>query len=159
MLTGPSGSLHSPGGTHLASGDRAAVHSFPSPLSRFRCLPSIKHWVACGSALWCLLHVNDGWIDLSKIQCDDGSCIYAAPLQRSLTQFTPAATNIQARTNIERVHSLCVIMFASLTFSSLSISITSTMHQLHATQTARESQTPELRNFFVEKSHLCRAWQ
>lgn len=78
--------------------------------------------------------------------------VYATALHWSLTQFTPAATDVQARNGVERTYSICVILLALLTFSSFVSSITTTMQSLHALQAARESHEIQLRSFFVENN-------
>ena len=111
----------------------------------------INHWIACG---WVLLGLRTdvGWMQMSSTAGQSDAYIYTTSLHWSLTQFTPAATNIQAHTAVERIYSICVILFALIVFSSFVSSLTTSMQSLHAAQAARESQELELRSFFVENN-------
>jgi len=111
----------------------------------------INHWVACG---WVFLGFREdgGWMQMSMLEDQSSAYIYMTSLHWSLTQFTPAATDIHAHTDVERVYSVCVILFALITFSSFVSSITTTMQALQAKKSERESQEMELRNFFVENN-------
>jgi len=108
----------------------------------------VNHWVACGWVLVGLSDAEGGWTGL--LEDDSGSSIYTMSLHWSLTQFTPAATDIQARSWGERVYSICVILLALVVFSSFVSSITTTMQGLHAQKTDREALEMELRSFCVD---------
>ena len=91
-------------------------------------------------------------MDVLLLRDEHDARVYATALHWSLTQFTPAATDVQARNGAERAYSIFVILLALLTFSSFVSSITTTMQHLHALQAARESHEIQLRSFFSENN-------
>jgi len=87
------------------------------------------------------------WVDVGRV---NGSMpyLYATSLHWSLTQFTPASMEISARNIVERLYSVCVLLFAMLVFSSIVASITTSMTAL------RNLQGNEMRQFWLLRRYL-----
>merc|ERR1719326_972496 len=91
----------------------------------------VNHIIACG---WYMIgsSVDDvnTWVNFYEVLDRSIGFQYTTSLHWSLTQFTPASMEISARNTAERVYTVCVLMFAMVTFSSFISSITNATTQL-----------------------------
>lgn len=111
-----------------------------------------NHYFACG---WYLIGYNfePNWLQPLGVESDDPSdfpFIYASALHWSLTQFTPASMEVYPHSLPERVYTICVLLFALVTFSSFVSSITSGMMYLRKLRTEPAQQEAILRQYFQE---------
>lgn len=108
-----------------------------------------------------------------RLVCPLGSCPcanedaslsyrYATSLHWSLTQFTPAAMEVYAKNLFERVYSVCVLLFALITFSSFVSSITNLMNHLRSINAQRLEQQKKLRLYLhqhgISSESVNRVW-
>jgi len=106
----------------------------------------INHYIACG---WVFVGYSTEPSWLSRFAGSTDLTLYTMALHWSLTQLTPAAVDIVATNTAERVYSICVIIFAFLTFSSFVSTITNLMQTLRRMQSEREVQEQGLQRYFI----------
>lgn len=110
-----------------------------------------NHYIACG---WYYLGsevtVDGGltWLTITHMEHRDNVFKYTTALHWSLTQFTPASMDVSATNVAERVYSICVLLFALVTFTSFVSSITTSMTHLRKMRSEPERQESLLREYF-----------
>lgn len=89
------------------------------------CIMLVNHVIACGwFAIGNLEHTDDTWVKFYRIDEKPIPFKYTTSLHWSLTQFTPASMEVNGRNWIERAFTVCILLFAMVTFSSFISSIT-----------------------------------
>merc|ERR1719434_403139 len=111
----------------------------------------VNHYVGCG---WYFIGTTSqnqvNWLEFFRINQNSTTYAYTTSLHWSLTQFTPAGMEIYARNQVERIYSVCILLFAMVTFSSFVSSITSAMTHLRSLRTEPDKQKRMLRTYFSE---------
>jgi len=116
----------------------------------------VNHYIAC---CWYLLGDTNpfsydlDWVSIHEEKAPEGSTMvywYFTSLHWSLTQFTPAGMEVHAVNQGERIYSVCVLLFALVTFSSFVSSITGAMTRLRQLQQSAVTQQAVLRRFFLQ---------
>jgi len=111
----------------------------------------INHFIACG--WYGITHFKEeNWVNFFLREERGLGYRYATSLHWSLTQFTPASMEVVPQNEIERVYSVCVLVFAMVTFSSFISSITQAMSSLRSINTRRIEQEALLRRYLGQHS-------
>eukprot|EP00930_Biecheleria_cincta_P034000 TRINITY_DN23531_c0_g1_i1.p1 TRINITY_DN23531_c0_g1~~TRINITY_DN23531_c0_g1_i1.p1 ORF type:complete len:821 (+),score=139.02 TRINITY_DN23531_c0_g1_i1:68-2530(+) len=108
-------------------------------------LLTVNHILAC---IWFWIGNSTdraGWVYAHGFQDEEWHYQYATSLHWALTQFTPASMIVQPHTMLERVFSICVVVFALVGFSYVVGSITGSLTQLRGITENRSRQLWELR--------------
>jgi hypothetical protein len=119
----------------------------------------LNHYIACG---WYWLGTsqesehNMTWVRYQQTvhqETSDGSVwyFYTTSLHWSLTQFTPASMEVYPTNKVERTYSVCVLMFALVTFSSFVSTITSSVTHLQHINARRLHNQVLLRRYLSER--------
>lgn len=114
---------------------------------------AITHLVACcwfGVAAW--THQASSWLIRAELEEANFFESYAASIHWSMTQFTPATTNIAPANGIERLFAVCVILLAIGVFSSFITSLSATVSSLRNSRAERFQQQSALLQFFTERN-------
>lgn len=108
-----------------------------------------NHYIACG---WYLMGTvsSYGWLQHNDLIPADDEYIYVTALHWSLTQFTPASMEVYPCNLHERIYTVCVLLFALVTFSSFVSGITNGMMYLRKLKTEPAQQEAILRQYFQE---------
>mmetsp|Transcript_49850 Transcript_49850/g.115770 ORF Transcript_49850/g.115770 Transcript_49850/m.115770 type:complete len:711 (-) Transcript_49850:82-2214(-) len=113
---------------------------------------TINHYLACG---WyyvgsiALAEDLPNWIQVSGVDCQSNQiACYMTALHWSLTQFTPASMEIRPYNLMERVYSICTLLFALVAFSSFLGSITASITKLRQHNSETEKHVHTLRVYF-----------
>lgn len=109
---------------------------------------AVNHYIACG---WYYLGNRDNeeltWLQ-DHFSTNDGLLYrYTTSLHWSLTQFTPASMEVTAVNDVERTYTVCVLIFAMITFSSFVSSITQSMTHLRAINARKYEQETKLHKY------------
>eukprot|EP00811_Abedinium_folium_P001833 NODE_1167_length_2580_cov_9.841419.p1 GENE.NODE_1167_length_2580_cov_9.841419~~NODE_1167_length_2580_cov_9.841419.p1 ORF type:complete len:446 (-),score=75.63 NODE_1167_length_2580_cov_9.841419:492-1829(-) len=115
----------------------------------------LNHIIAC---LWYLLG-NYGadadmtnWITHSNLSHRSMPFKYTTSLHWSLTQFTPAGMDVNARNTLERIFSIVVLFFAMVAFSSIVGGITAGMTSLRNLKQEHTKQLWLLRRYMRQRT-------
>eukprot|EP00811_Abedinium_folium_P029242 NODE_458_length_3028_cov_12.264736.p1 GENE.NODE_458_length_3028_cov_12.264736~~NODE_458_length_3028_cov_12.264736.p1 ORF type:complete len:743 (+),score=139.82 NODE_458_length_3028_cov_12.264736:195-2231(+) len=114
----------------------------------------LNHLIAC---LWYLLGsygVNEdlsNWISHSSLSQRSLPFKYTTSLHWSLTQFTPAGMDVNARNTLERIFSIVVLFFAMVAFSSIVGGITAGMTSLRNLKQDNTKQLWLLRRYMRQR--------
>lgn len=113
----------------------------------------ICHLIAC---LWYWIGTDGGATGWVSHHIDDSPSTpmdykYITSLHWSLTQFTPACTEIRAHTAIERAFSTIVLLFGLIIFSSFVSSITTAMTRLKHLSSNADKQLSVLRRYLRQR--------
>lgn len=114
-----------------------------------------NHYIACG---WYFIGTQESqfdtvtWLTITNIRYRDVMFKYTTALHWSLTQFTPASMDVSATNVVERVYSICVLLFALVTFTSFVSSITTSMTHLRKMRSEPEKQEAILREYFFSNN-------
>mmetsp|Transcript_44989 Transcript_44989/g.101227 ORF Transcript_44989/g.101227 Transcript_44989/m.101227 type:complete len:749 (-) Transcript_44989:95-2341(-) len=110
-----------------------------------------NHYFACGwYAIGVLTASETSWLTQNGVDPDDARYTYVTALHWSLTQFTPAGMEVHPHNVVERIYTICVLLFALVTFSSFVSGITSGMMFLRKLKTEPAQQEAILRQYFQE---------
>jgi len=109
----------------------------------------LNHYIACG---WYLIGIMsiEGWLQAHLLTLESHPYVYMTALHWSLTQFTPAGMEVYPHNIAERIYTVCVLLFALVTFSSFVSGITSGMMYLRKLKTEPAQQEAILRQYFQE---------
>lgn len=110
----------------------------------------ICHLIAC---LWYLIGMEGadaGWVS-HHVQDANTDFRYVTSLHWSLTQFTPACTEVQAYNVGERIFSTIVLLFGLIIFSSFISSITTAMTRLKHLSSNADKQLSVLRRYLRQR--------
>lgn len=124
------------------------VRTILSIVVMITCIVFSNHYIACG---WYWLGTQDGKTWLGRNNAFAGTTdvyLYTTALHWSLTQFTPASMDVSATNTSERIYSICVLLFALVTFTSFVSSITTSMTHLRKIRSEPERQEVILREYF-----------
>jgi len=108
-----------------------------------------NHYIACGWYLIGIIH-DDGWLQAHILETKSNEYLYTTALHWSLTQFTPASMEVYPHNLTERIYTVCVLLFALVTFSSFVSGITSGMMYVRKLKTEPARQEAILRQYFQE---------
>eukprot|EP00811_Abedinium_folium_P002270 NODE_1207_length_2560_cov_11.656391.p1 GENE.NODE_1207_length_2560_cov_11.656391~~NODE_1207_length_2560_cov_11.656391.p1 ORF type:complete len:557 (-),score=106.65 NODE_1207_length_2560_cov_11.656391:661-2331(-) len=114
----------------------------------------LNHLIAC---LWYLLgrygvdENMSNWITHSNLSHRSMPFKYTTSLHWSLTQFTPAGMDVNARNTLERVFSIIVLFFAMVAFSSIVGGITAGMTSLRNLKQEHTKQLWLLRRYMRQR--------
>jgi hypothetical protein len=116
---------------------------------------AVNHFIACIYYGLHLIRMDDGvtWVKQNFDEDDsdhDLSYRYFTSMHWSLTQFTPASMEVVPTNTLERVFTVCVLLFALVTFSSFVSSITTAMSHLRNVNARRLDQDRMLRRYLSE---------
>lgn len=108
----------------------------------------ISHFISC---VW--FHISFTWDGddrwLTRHDMDDAAWYYqyATAMHWSITQFTPASMQIVPHNIVERVFTICVVVFALVGFSYVVGSITGSLTQLRSLHEEESKQFWDLRRY------------
>jgi len=114
----------------------------------------LNHYIAC-CWFWLGTSVKDGepsWTTVRGMEDYHIWYQYTTSLHWSLTQFTPASMEVVPTNEYERTYSVCVLMFALVTFSSFVSIITSSVTQLQHIHARKLHNQVLLRRYLSERS-------
>lgn len=94
--------------------------------------------------------VSRTWVNKYFSPDDSMNYRYWTSLHWSLTQFTPASMEVVPVNELERFYTVCVLLFAMVTFSSFISSITTAMTVLRQNNARKMVDELSLRRFLVE---------
>eukprot|EP00811_Abedinium_folium_P028929 NODE_451_length_3036_cov_8.713304.p1 GENE.NODE_451_length_3036_cov_8.713304~~NODE_451_length_3036_cov_8.713304.p1 ORF type:complete len:727 (-),score=144.44 NODE_451_length_3036_cov_8.713304:855-2741(-) len=115
----------------------------------------LNHIIAC---LWYLLGSYgvdadmSNWITHSQLSHRSMPFKYTTSLHWSLTQFTPAGMDVNARNTLERIFSIIVLFFAMVAFSSIVGGITAGMTSLRNLKQENTKQLWLLRRYMRQRT-------
>ena len=111
-----------------------------------------NHFIAC--FFWGLGDNLQGatWVKKFEMKQRDLFYQYTTSLHWSLTQFTPASMEIVPCNGWERLFSVCTILLAMMTFSSLVSSLTNAATQLRNLNAVSNARDAMLRRYLVENN-------
>lgn len=116
----------------------------------------VNHFIACG--FYGLHHLDVSgytWV-VKNFETDDlpgrenALYRYYTSVHWSLTQFTPASMEVVPVNSVERAYTVCVLLFALVTFSSFVSSITTAMTHLRHCNARKIEQDSTLRRYLSE---------
>jgi len=113
----------------------------------------VNHFLGCGFYGLQFLVAEQGrtWVAANFEHAEHDTWYrYWTSLHWSLTQFTPASMEVNAVNTLERSYTVCVLLFALVTFSSFVSSITTAMTHLRTTNARKLEQDVRLRRFLTE---------
>merc|ERR1712050_535388 len=77
--------------------------------------------------------------------------LYVLSLHWSLTQFTPATTDIAPANSLERLFACLIVLFAMVTFSSFISNVTNTVNQLKVLNARKLNEEGLIRKFLQQR--------
>mmetsp|Transcript_48812 Transcript_48812/g.128722 ORF Transcript_48812/g.128722 Transcript_48812/m.128722 type:complete len:956 (+) Transcript_48812:190-3057(+) len=114
----------------------------------------LNHYIACGW-FWLGTSLQDSqsmtWVLRSMNEDSSIWYFYVTSLHWSLTQFTPASMEVVPTNRVERTYSVCVLMFALVTFSSFVSTITSSVTHLQHINARKLHNQVLLRRYLSER--------
>jgi hypothetical protein len=114
----------------------------------------ISHFISC---IWFYISFNwdgdDRWLTAHHMEDAAWYYQYATAMHWSLTQFTPASMQIVPHNIVERVFTICVVVFALVGFSYVVGSITGSLTQLRSLHEEEAKQFWDLRRY-LKRNHV-----